>query len=123
MGRSSAGDRIPRLLDPSALFAMLWSVQTEQVISRTDFEKKAFYTPAEISALLQVHVSTVRDWIHTQRLFAYQLSERVYRIPLSSLMEMLGETVEATRHDLSTAESDQIWRDISAEHRSAPAQG
>jgi excisionase family DNA binding protein len=97
-------------------------MKTAQVISRTDFEKKAFYTPAEIAALLQVHVSTVRDWIHTQRLFAYQLSERVYRIPLSSLMEMLGETEEATRRDLSTAESDQIWRDISAEHRSSPAQ-
>ncbi len=88
---------------------------------RTDFEKKAFYTPAEISTLLQVHVSTVRDWIHTERLFAYQLSERVYRVPLSSLMELLGETDAATRRDLSTAESDQIWRDISAEHRPASA--
>lgn len=90
-------------------------------MSRTEFEKKAFYTPAEISALLQVHVSTVRDWIHTERLFAYQLSERVYRIPLSSLMELLGETGVVTRRELPTAESDQIWRDISAEHRSAPA--
>ncbi len=90
-------------------------------MSRTDFEKKAFYTPAEISALLQIHVSTVRDWIHMERLFAYQLSERVYRIPLSSLMELLGETDAAIRRDLSTAESDQIWRDISAEHRSASA--
>jgi excisionase family DNA binding protein len=94
-------------------------VKTGQTIHRTDFEKKAFYTPAEISALLQVHVSTVRDWIHVERLFAYQLSERVYRIPLSSLMELLGETDAATRRDLSTAESDQIWRDISAEHGSS----
>jgi len=100
---------------------MMHPMKTEQVISRTDFEKKAFYTPAEIAALLQVHVSTVRDWIHMERLFAYQLSERVYRIPLSSLMDLLGETDAATRRDLSTAESDQIWRDISAEHRSAPA--
>jgi len=88
-------------------------------MSRTDFEKKAFYTPAEISALLQVHVSTVRDWIHTERLFAYQLSDRVYRIPLSSLMELLGETDAVTRRRLSTAEGEQIWRGISAEHRSA----
>jgi len=92
---------------------------TEQILSRTDFEKKAFYTPAEISALLQVHVSTVRDWIHTERLFAYQLSDRVYRIPLSSLMELLGETDAVTRRRLSTAEGEQIWRGISAEHRSA----
>ena len=88
-------------------------------MSRTDFEKKAFYTPAEISALLQVHVSTVRDWIHTERLFAYQLSDRVCRIPLSSLMELLGETDAVTRRRLSTAEGEQIWRGISAEHRSA----
>ena len=93
-------------------------MKAEHVSHQTDFEKKAFYTPVEISALLQVHVSTVRDWIHMERLFAYQLSERVYRIPLSSLMELLGETDAATHRDLSTAESDQIWRDISAEHRS-----
>lgn len=96
---------------------MLWSVEAEQVISRTDFEKKAFYTPAEVSALLQVHVSTVRDWIHTQRLFAYQLSERVYRIPLSSLMELLGETDAVARRELSASESDRTWREISGEHR------
>ena len=101
---------------------MLWSVQTEQVISRTDFEKKAFYTPAEISGLLQVHPSTVRDWIHTQRLFAYQLSERVYRIPLSSLMELLGETDAVARRELSTAESDRTWREISGEHRTSSTQ-
>jgi hypothetical protein len=77
---------------------------------------------AEIAALLQVHVSTVRDWIHLERLFANQLSERVYRIPLSSLMEMLGETDAVLRRGLSTAESDQIWRDISAEHGSSSAQ-
>jgi excisionase family DNA binding protein len=91
-------------------------MKVEQIPRRTDFDKKAFYTPAEISGLLQVHVSTVRDWIRAERLFAYQLSERVYRIPLSSLMELLGETDSVTRRDLSTAESDRIWRDISAEH-------
>ncbi len=88
---------------------------------RTDFERKAFYSPAEISSLLQVHVSTVRDWIHSERLFAYQLSERIYRIPLSALMELLGEDDEVTRRELSPAESDRIWRDISAEHGSASA--
>lgn len=101
---------------------MLGRMKTEQGMSRTDFEEKAFYTPAEISALLQVHPSTVRDWIHTERLFAFQLSERVYRIPLSSLMELLGETDAVARRELSTTESDRIWREISAEHRSSSAQ-
>lgn len=94
-------------------------MKAAQVITRSDFEKKAFYTPAEISSLLQIHVSTVRDWIHTEKLFAYQLSERVYRIPLSALMELLGEDDAVTRRELAPAESDQIWRDISAEHGSA----
>ena len=101
---------------------MLGFMKTEQVISRTDFEKKAFYTPAEISGLLHVHPSTVRDWIHTERLFAYQLSERVYRIPLSSLMELLGETDAVARRELSTAESDRTWREISGEHRTSSTQ-
>jgi hypothetical protein len=92
------------------------SVKTERVMTRTDFEKKAFYMPAEISALLQVHVSTVRDSIHAERLFAYQLSERVYRIRLGALMEMLGEDDVVTRRELSLTESDQIRPDISAEH-------
>jgi hypothetical protein len=34
-------------------------------------------------------------------------------------MEMLGETDAVTRRQLSTAEGEQIWRGISADHRSA----
>ncbi len=101
---------------------MIAGMSAQEVMRRTDFQKKAFYTPAEVSILLQVHVSTVREWIHTQKLFAFQLSERIYRIPLSSLMELFGEIDATTHHVLSTAESDQIWRDISAEHLPASRQ-
>ena len=81
-----------------------------------DFEKKAFYTPAEIARLLAVHPSTVREWIHSDRLFAYQLSERVTRIPLSSVMHLRGEPPRVIERDLSASEADAIWRGVSAEH-------
>jgi excisionase family DNA binding protein len=93
---------------------------TTQTGSRLEFERKAFYTPAEISDLLQVHVSTVRDWIHADRLFAYRLSERVYRVPLSALMELLGEQGTVSRRELTADEADRLWDGISGEHSAAP---
>jgi excisionase family DNA binding protein len=95
-------------------------MNTAQVRSRVEFERKAFYTPAEISDLLQIHVSTVRDWIHADRLFAYQLSERVYRVPLGALMELLGERDTVSRRELAADEADRLWNDISGEHVATP---
>jgi excisionase family DNA binding protein len=95
------------------------TMSTQVSMSRLGFERKAFYTPAEIADLLQVHVSTVRDWIHADRLFAYQLSERVYRVPLSALMELLGDRDAGTRRELSAEEADRVWSEISNEHRGA----
>jgi len=37
-------------------------------------------------------------------------------------MEMLGDADAVTRRELWPAESDQIWRDITAEHRSSSRQ-
>jgi excisionase family DNA binding protein len=93
---------------------------TTEIGSRLEFERKAFYTPAEISDLLHVHVSTVRDWIHADRLFAYRLSERVYRVPLSALMELLGEDGAVTRRELPADEADRLWDGITGEHRASP---
>ncbi len=81
-----------------------------------DFEKKAFYTPAEIARLFEVHPSTVREWIHSDRLFAYQISERVTRVPLSSVMHLLGERAHVVERDLSATEADAVWQRIAAEH-------
>ena len=91
-------------------------MKTGVVVDRLDFEKKAFYTPGEIAVLFQVHVSTVREWIHSDRLFAYRLSERVVRVPLSSVMELLSESPRVTERDLSPDEAHEIWRRIAAEH-------
>jgi excisionase family DNA binding protein len=82
-----------------------------------DFEKKAYYAPAEIARILAVHPSTVLDWIHRGRLFAHRLSPRVFRIPLGSFMQFLGAAPRAARRELSDAEADAIWARITGEHQ------
>src|SRR2546428_10168062 len=54
------------------------------------FERKAFYSPAEMSRILGVSDQTVLDLIHRDRLFAVQVGPRLYRIPLGSFMQFLG---------------------------------
>jgi len=83
-----------------------------------DFQKQAFYTPEELAQLLRVHVSTVREWIRTDRIFAYRLSERISRIPLTSVMEMLGESQPVIHRTLTEEEEETVWAQGEAEHRS-----
>ena len=54
------------------------------------FERKAFYSPAEIARILGVSDQTVLDLIHEDRLFAVHIGPRLYRIPLGSFMQFLG---------------------------------
>jgi excisionase family DNA binding protein len=82
----------------------------------SDFQKQAFYTPDELSQMLRVHVSTVREWIRTGQLFTYRLSERVVRIPLTSVMEMFGERQPVTHRTLTEAEENAVWTQSEAEH-------
>ena len=81
-----------------------------------NFQMQAFYTPDEVADLLRVHVSTVREWIRSERLFAYRISERVSRIPLGSLMELLGEPQPVAHVDLSRDDAQAVWAEIAAEH-------
>ena len=86
-----------------------------------EFEKKAFYTPAEVSDLFAVHPSTVREWIHSGRLPAFQLSERVYRVPLGSVMGLLHRPEEVTRSTPTAEEAERAWDGIEAEHQQPAA--
>src|SRR2546427_8734688 len=54
------------------------------------FERKAFYSPAEVARILGVSDQTVLDLVHSERLFAVQVGPRLYRIPLGSFMQFLG---------------------------------
>ena len=86
-----------------------------------EFEKKAFYTPAEVSELFAVHPSTVREWIHSGRLPAFQLSERVYRVPLGSVMGLLHGPEEPRHGTPSPDEAERVWDEIEAEHHQPAA--
>jgi hypothetical protein len=54
-----------------------------------DVPRKAFYSPREYAAIAGVHPSTVLDYIHSGVLYAVRISDRVYRIPLASLLRSL----------------------------------
>ena len=63
-----------------------------------EFEKKPFYSPTEFGALIDVHPSTVLDWIHRDQLYALQLGPKTYRIPLAVVMRRLNpEQTRPTR--------------------------
>jgi excisionase family DNA binding protein len=105
----------------TALYLLLFSLSAIITAMTTshlppDFQMHAFYTPDEVAALLRVHVSTVRDWIRSERLFAYRISERVSRVPLGALMELLGEPQPVAHRILSPADGQVVWAAIASEH-------
>lgn len=77
----------------------LASRKATQARPKLDFERKAFYSPSEIAAILGVSTQTVLDRIHDGSLYAFRLSPRIYRITIASFMQFLGEPprVKVTR--------------------------
>lgn len=49
---------------------------------------RRYYTPREVSDLLRISPTTVMKMIHERRLFAVQVSERIYRIPVGAVVRM-----------------------------------
>jgi len=84
------------------------------------FERKDFYSPAEMSDIIDVHPMTVREWIGQGKLYGIKLSERITRIPLGALLEFLGQPLPVTREVMSQEEADDHWTQVSAEHESIP---
>lgn len=79
------------------------------------FEKKAFYSTSDVAEILEVHPTTVREWISEGKLYGIKLSERVTRIPLGGLLEFLGEPLPVTEGVLSPDEADRHWKEAAAE--------
>lgn len=90
-----------------------------------DFERKAFYTPAEVAAILRVSTQTVLDWIHEGRIYGIQLSERIYRIPLGALLQTLGQPPRVTRRVRPDVVPDRAadMRALAKEHRRGARRG
>lgn len=52
---------------------------------------RRFYTPREVSEILRVSPTTVMKLIHEHRLYAVQVSERIYRVPVAALARMQSQ--------------------------------
>jgi excisionase family DNA binding protein len=59
-----------------------------------DFERKPFYTPAEVSQIADISDQTVLQRIHDGELYAARLGPRLFRIPLGALLQFLGAPPE-----------------------------
>ena len=65
----------------------------------TEFERKAYYSPTELAAILGVHRTTIDRYIRDGKLRAVKLSERTYRIPLGAVLRLVSpEELPPVRH-------------------------
>lgn len=51
---------------------------------------KAFYSPAEVASMIDVHPTTILNYIRVGKLYAIRLSERTIRIPARSVLKLLA---------------------------------
>lgn len=51
---------------------------------------KAFYSPAEVAEIADVHSSTILNYINDGKLYAVRLSERTIRIPAKAVQKLLA---------------------------------
>lgn len=83
---------------------------------RSDLEatlRKPFYSPSEVAELASVSSSTVLHYIHSGRLAAVRLSDRVYRIPRRAVLRLLepDSVPEIKRRDEPAADVDPFDAD------------
>ncbi len=77
---------------------------------------KAFYSPAEVARLLELHPDTILNYIHSGRIFAIQLSARTYRIPQREVQRLIApETLKPPR--IIRREGDEAIRAFEREVR------
>lgn len=59
---------------------------------------KSFYSPAEVAEMIDVHPTTILNYIRDEKLYAIRLSERTIRIPARSVLQLLApDEVRAPR--------------------------
>lgn len=70
---------------------------------------KPFYSPHEVANLAGVHSSTILNYIASGRLYAVKLSERTYRIPARSVLQLLAPD-EVSPPSLTVETDDAVNR-------------
>jgi excisionase family DNA binding protein len=78
---------------------------------------KAFYSPAEVAEMIDVHPTTILNYIRDDKLYAVRLSERTIRIPARAVQKFLApegaraprliERPHADVRDAATAEGER----------------
>lgn len=83
-----------------------------------DFERKPFYTVAEVSEILGISDETIRKRIHEGLLFAVVLGPKLFRIPLGGLLNFMGEKPEIhwTRNTAAHVDSQTDDPEDEADH-------
>lgn len=71
-------------------------------------EKQVFLTPREVSDLLHVSVQTVRRWIKDEKLPAYRIGPRMWRISKGDLDEWLRRSAMASGSEDKPLESTTV---------------
>jgi len=86
----------------------------------TEFERKAYYSPTELAAILGVHRTTIDRYIRDGKLRAVKLSERTYRIPLGAVLRLVSpEELPPVRHpSLAEGAAEAALDDAHQEGRS-----
>lgn len=67
--------------------------------------ERAFLTPQEVSRLLHVSVQTVRRWIKDEKLPAYRVGPRMWRIRAADLDEWLQRSAATSGSEDTVLES------------------
>lgn len=74
-------------------------------------ERKAFYSPQEVAELAGLSTSTILNYIRSGKVYAIKLSERVYRIPLGSVIATFyPELKRPPKYVKRTGDVEATWR-------------
>ncbi len=83
-------------------------------------DRKPFYTPKEFAELAKISTDKVLELIHSEKLHAVRLSERIYRIPLAAVLSTLYPDQVRKPHFTKSADPEAEWR---ADERRWAAEG
>lgn len=73
-------------------------------------ERKPFYTPTEFARIASMSNDRVMDLIHSGKLPAVRISQRIYRIPLAAMMSALYPERARKPKFTQSRDPESAWR-------------